>query len=402
MAERSEIVDRHKKALDTRVDRAYVAIMGKSKTAADEFRGALDRMTVEGFDQLLNRLSREWVRVYVNRQVLAKEEGIKTPPPAPLTPPKFDSDEPKEQPSTAGKVVLASWDRDPRESSLTMSGLVRQYCDHKDSPYQKVRHTSRTSYNRSLSRIDIDCGPRKLADIKRSDLQALYDGWSAGGKLANGYSLVTQTRMLFAFGADVLNDLDCGRLSVVLRQMSFALPQRKSARLTYAHVNDIIKKAHEEGVHSVALAMALQFGCKFLQADVIGEWVPLTEPGEDNLIDGNQKWIRGLLWSEIDPNRILRRPGLKEIDLKEIPLVADELRRIGTLPQTGPVIVNEETGNPYFAWQYRRLWRAIADAANVPKEVKNIMSGVLKAPNGKTRRTARRPAEDELALTTRH
>jgi hypothetical protein len=45
------------------------------------------------------------------------------------------------------------------------------------------------------------------------------------------------------------------------------------------------------------------------------------------------------------------------------------------LPQSGPVIVNECTGHPYVPDHFRLEWRATANAAGLPKTVKNMHSG---------------------------
>lgn len=394
----SQMANDNPQAMDSAGDAAYVNDMAESRTKEAQLTDVLDGVTVEGLDAELTRLSRRWVRVYINRQLLASEEGITSLPPPPPAPPKIGD---REAAASAPPIEAAPPAADSVDRlGLTMGQLIQQYREDPRSPYLNVRHTSRVSYDRNLKRIEIDYGQRRLADLKKADLQSFHDQWAAGGKLANGHALITQTRMLLAFGADALDSLDCGRLSTVLRQMNFTPPERKSRRLLTAHVHAIINKARQDGILSVALAMAFQFGCRFLQADVLGEWVPITEPGEELLIDGDQKWIRGLRWSEIDANWILRRPGLQEINLKEIPLVVDELKRIGTLPPSGPIVVDEETGKPYLAWRYRRLWRDIADAAEVPKDVKNILTGVLRARKG-TKPAAHSP-EEELALTTRH
>ena len=68
----------------------------------------------------------------------------------------------------------------------------------------------------------------------------------------------------------------------------------------------IIKKAHEESMSSVALAQAFQFDCQLRQKDVIGEWVPIDEAGVSDVIDGDEKWLRGIRWEEIDLSMVLR------------------------------------------------------------------------------------------------
>jgi hypothetical protein len=83
--------------------------------------------------------------------------------------------------------------------------------------------------------------------------------------------------------------------------------------------------------HSMALAQAFQFDGTMRQKDIIGEWVPLDEPGPlSDVISGNEKWVRGIRFEEIDQNLILRhvtskRDKLLTIDLKQCPMVMKEL-----------------------------------------------------------------------------
>src|SRR3954465_13441337 len=91
------------------------------------------------------------------------------------------------------------------------------------------------------------------------------------------------------------------------------------------------------GWYSIALAQALQFELLLGQKDVIGEWVPVGEPGESDVVreeegheEEGQKWLRGLRWSDIDKNLILRhRVGSSgrriEVDLRTAPMVLEEL-----------------------------------------------------------------------------
>jgi hypothetical protein len=93
--------------------------------------------------------------------------------------------------------------------------------------------------------------------------------------------------------------------------------------------------------------------------------------------------VRGARWNEVDENLIFRHVtsktgSLVEIDLKHAPMVIAELQaQYGAplsrsmLPASGPLIVNEKTGRPYLTHQFRRLWRQIATAAGVPKDVQN-------------------------------
>ena len=79
--------------------------------------------------------------------------------------------------------------------------------------------------------------------------------------------------------------------------------------MTAEQARAICAKAHEKGRPSIALAQALQFEAGLPQKDVIGEWIPIDEPGEDSNVtfEDKEKWVRGLRWENIDQNLILRK-----------------------------------------------------------------------------------------------
>jgi hypothetical protein len=54
------------------------------------------------------------------------------------------------------------------------------------------------------------------------------------------------------------------------------------------------------------LAQALQFELMLRQKDVIGEWVPDSEPGENDIHHDGRKWFRGIRGDAIDGDMILR------------------------------------------------------------------------------------------------
>jgi len=262
----------------------------------------------------------------------------------------------------------------------TIGDLVRRYETDKDSPFRKIQISSRGGYRRVLTRILADCGDWVLADITAEAFQGLYDGWAKDGHLAMARSLVTMLRMLIKYGAHTLEDRECVRLYLALRKLHLLENKpRKSEPLTKEQVSAFIDKAHEMGFHSIALAQAFQFDCGFVQKDVIGEWVPESEPGESDYLWSVNKWLRGLRWEEIDANRVLRhatsikRQKEAEIDLKLAATVVKELDRTIAHP-SGPIIVSELTGRPYTDAAFRRYWRKIADAAGLPKNIRNTDS----------------------------
>jgi hypothetical protein len=272
----------------------------------------------------------------------------------------------------------------PKEGDAvqTVAELVECYRADPRSKYHKLRFKVRQNYDGGINRIVADAGPLRIADLDAPAIKRLYDRWASDGKLASGRALIAKLRLLSSFGFNVLNNDACMRLSTILRNMHFPLPKARAERLTADHANAIRAKAHEMGRSSIALAQAFQFDTPLKQTDVIGEWAPLAEPGvgvSDVISDTMGKWVRGIRWEEIDENLILRhvtsmRQKEIEVDLKRAPMVMEELRKIGKLPKRGPVIVCEWEGKPWSQNEYRRWWRKLADAAGVPKEVKNMDS----------------------------
>jgi hypothetical protein len=289
----------------------------------------------------------------------------------------------------------------PNAFAGSLRTLINAYQTDKDSPYQKNRYHVRRSRDNLLRRINAKHGREQLSDIKARVLLAWHQDWSAGGtKLATGTSFIGQLRSLFSFGATLLEDSECERLCNVLHKMRFPGSKARSVSVTADHANAVREMAREEfGWPSMALAQAFQFECTLRQKDVIGEWIPISEPGISAITRDGEKWLRGIEWSEIDANLVLKhvtskKQKLTEVDLKLAPMVLEEFQlMIGDeklivvdevtkkvtvnrhlLPASGPIIVSEITAWPWSANEYRRKWRKVAKACDIPDNVFNMDS----------------------------
>jgi hypothetical protein len=276
----------------------------------------------------------------------------------------------------------------------TFAGLVRSYRTHPDSPVHGLKHRVRNSYFYTFDQIAADIGAMQLSQIDADEIMRHYRKWSEGEKYAWGHAKVGKLRLLFAFGMNVLKDAESTRLSVVMSKLRFKIPEARTERLTTEHVNAIREAAHRHfGWHSIALAQALQFELLLKQTDVIGEWVPASEPGISDIFKGDEKWVRGLRWSSIDENLILRHtimagrthePKPIEIDLKKAPMVLEELKLATVGDRTGPLVICEATDLPWSQNEFRRKWRKVANEAGVPMNVKNMDSGKSDKPIART------------------
>jgi hypothetical protein len=327
---------------------------------------------VRDIDQKLAKLAEyEQLAAEFNFGLVAKSAGDR-----PEAPNRTATPEPIRDTPIVRKKEIA-------DVGITVGDLIDKFLTDPRSSYQKLRFKTRDHAKSFYERIKRERGQIRLSSVGKSDLENFYNGWSADGtKLAIGHALMGRLRTLLTFGGEILENEDCQRLSGVYRSLHFELPKSRVERLTAEQASAICAVANQQSRHSIALAQAIQFGTEFRQRDVIGEWVPISEPGLSLTINQKgQKWLRGLRWEEIDGNMILThdtsaRQKTIRIDLNTVPMVIKEL---GTsdrskLPASGPMILSESTGYPYHTENFRKKWRVIADMARVPKTVRNMDS----------------------------
>jgi hypothetical protein len=261
--------------------------------------------------------------------------------------------------------------------SLTLKKLIDRYRDDPDSSFPNLHYQVRAKHGRLLARICREHGQYPLRNVRTRTLVVWYKTWLADGKVAMAHPLVSRLRVLFRFGATVLEDRDCDRLLDAVGDIRFQTSRSHTLQMTAQQANAIRAAARRKGRFSIALAQALQFELLMGQKDVIGEWVPSKEAGESRTTGERGKWLRGLRWECIDENLILRHTIGKsrrriEVDLRTAPMVMEELQPDKSpLPASGPVIICETTGYPYSTAEFRRIWRVIAKQAGVPENVKN-------------------------------
>lgn len=289
------------------------------------------------------------------------------------------------------QAEMLVWGRDglPQVSEFggTVRSLIDCYQTDRDSPFRKLRYETRRFYRQLCKRIETDFGETPVGDIKARQILHWHAGIKDEGKVAMAHALVGMFRTLCSFGSTFLEDDGCAKLSGVLSNMRFEMPKPRNERLTAEQAVLIRAQAHKAGWHSIALAQAFQFELMLRQKDVIGEWVPFSENGPvTDVLDGNNKWLRGIHWKEIDDSLRLthitsKRQKMVDPDLNLAPMVMEELAMIygagftrADLPASGPIIVNEKNGRPWIANEFRRWWRKIAKDAGVPVTVRNMDS----------------------------
>jgi hypothetical protein len=276
-----------------------------------------------------------------------------------------------------GAAVLAA-PMSAEASNEAVRDLLESYRTHPDSAFHKLRFKTKENYASLLKRLENDIGDVLIMALDEARVREEYAKWAQGGP-AMAHSLITTLRIAAAFGANILKSRACRELKLTLHDMRFPVVKSRSERLTEEQADDIRAMAHKLRRPSIALAQALQWA-GLRQKMCIGEWLPTTEPGVSEVIDSGLKWLNGLRWNHIDQNMILRftPPSQKpiEIDLRKERMVMEEFARqnLPRLNTSDPVLIHEKTRLPYQNYQFRRLWRQVADAAGVPKSIKNMDS----------------------------
>jgi hypothetical protein len=280
---------------------------------------------------------------------------------------------------------------DPQAAERTVASLAHCYRSDQRSPYQQLRHKTRESYDCLLRRLERDLGADRIGALDKQRLERAHDDWRNVSGVSMAHALVTMLRGLATFGSMVLKDRACRDLRMTLHDMSFPVAKRQTEPLTRDHVIAVRRKAHELGRPSIALAQAFQFDCGLWQKEVIGEWLPKnSEPDGSDVTTGDLKWLRGLRWEKIDQRLVLRHVTsisgkAIEVNLRQARMVLEELMLIyrldetevfdrSNLPSDGPVIVCEFSGRPWTTHEFRRWWRKVADACDIPKSVYNMDS----------------------------
>ena len=277
----------------------------------------------------------------------------------------------------------------------TIKSLSRFYQTDKDSPFKTLRYKSRLRYANRLEIIETALGSVRVLSITFRDLKRWYEEFAARRMLPRAYDLIVQLKLLFRFGKLALpKSSGCADVCAILEEMEFAGGQRRRKEyLTYVQAKLVCDAAHGRKRPSIALTQAFMIECGLRQKDMIGEWVPLTEPGVTDVFSGPRKWLMGARWEEIDANFVWKHRLSKsvkgqaaimdadagqteEFDLLAFPLVKAELERIAPLdranfPASGPIIVYEKTGRPWCTSEFRRQWRLCAKSAGIPSDVQN-------------------------------
>jgi hypothetical protein len=308
----------------------------------------------------------------------------------------------------------------------TIGSLAHHYQADELSPYRRLKWNSQAMQTKCIKIVIATVGARQVGKLLGPDFLRWHSNWcepaSEGRSMRpwRAKHCIDTVRRLVAYGVTLWYD-DCMRADTILGKLRFPTPLARRSRMMLEHVIAVRHEAHAVGRGSIALATVLQFELSLRQKDVIGEWepAPLSEGG---IVHRGTRWTNGLKWSDIDSAMVLRKTHTKtgahvEFDLRLYPAVLEEIDRVPREKRIGPMIVSEQTDEPYKHRTFTQTWRKVADKAGVPKTVWNmdaragaiseaydagaVETDVMKHAGHKNRQTSARYNRGTLEQTSR-
>ncbi|WP_457492085.1 hypothetical protein [Tardiphaga sp. P5_C7] len=276
----------------------------------------------------------------------------------------------------------------------TVGSLIRCYQTDKQSPFHDTRHNTQRGYVTWLTALDKVAGRRRISALTGADLRTWFrevrkptkPGGLPRERLAK--AIIQIFRIILAYGCE-LGLQDCLKLAEMIDGMEFRkendekkLGKVKKAPkvvMTYAHAEAIVIKGIEIGTRrsrSVALAVSAQFEFTISQIDAIGYWMPAraVEVTDDMIIRGGKVWRPGLRFEDFETGILdlsrLKTSHSAQFDVMEYPLFQLALAAVPEEQRSGPYVTDED-GDPVRYRVFYDMYRAVADAAGVPKDVWN-------------------------------
>lgn len=254
----------------------------------------------------------------------------------------------------------------------TFSSLFMRYEKHPESSFQSLKASSRHAYISYLKMLDAVIGKRRVTAVTGIDVLGWYKRWKApnepGGreKIAAAAMTMNVLKAALAFGIIDGNRPGCRDLHYAITQMRVPKPAPRRSAPTREQIAAAREVARRMGHPGLALAYAIQFETTLRLWDVVGQWVPMEEPGISPIVAKGRKWF-GPTWADVDDNLILTVKPSKTInssgatvafDLSLCPMVMEELARVPLDDRTGPII--KHGALPYWDWRTRIIWRRIS------------------------------------------
>jgi hypothetical protein len=294
---------------------------------------------------------------------------------------------------------LLDWRSGKKKATrFDISWLVGRYLHDDQSPFHSLKPDTRQSYRWECKRIAETVGERLLTPkreggmliqrILGEDIRRWHHEWGHPGPRdiidpdgtitravpkptpSRARHCIEMLRTLFSYNVEI-GTPGAADLREMMKAMRFKGANRRTEAPTFEQVQGLVRTALEKGYRSIAVTTLAQFELIERRTHIIGQW------------DG-QAWGFGWVWDgEVDINGTTKRvgitpdwwikyyqtkkgPRLREFDLKAVQPLLSMLQETPKEQRHGPIIVCEDTGQPWIKRRYQEKFREIARAAGVP------------------------------------
>lgn len=282
----------------------------------------------------------------------------------------------------AQQAMFLSGTKPADTTDLTIAGIIKRYQAHPESPYRTIQETTRRPYDFYAEKICATVGTRRIDRLTALDVMRWHKDWRAPDEAGQPEKLAAAWMALSVFKAALSFAVASGvrpaaELLTMIREGDFPRPAPRTEAPEAAQVEAARKAAHANGRPGSALAYAIQFEGAMRQYDVIGFWVPLSDPRPSDILAGKLKWI-GPRWSNVvngilewTPQKTRRSHGKPvRLRLADFPMIAEELAHWPPEKRTGPIVVNRQ-GRPFMPDMFRQAWTQDRETAGLPSTLWN-------------------------------
>jgi hypothetical protein len=286
------------------------------------------------------------------------------------------------------QTEMVRWLSDAAPRELVFDGrfgpVFDLYETDPESTYKVLPgHTARV-YGIYLKKLRAHISDRRVDRCDGRDVKKWFAEWRGTNDgedhLPRARMVLSVLKAAIAFGV-ICRVPGCADFQTILRGLEFEAPESRSFAPTSDQVIAARQAAHAVGAHERALVYSLQHQTTLRQWDIVGQWLPMSDPRPSAVHARGKKWI-GLDWKMLQNDMILARVKPSKtakttavdisFDLAVCPMVVEDLAYFPIAERVGPMIVNPRTKMPYTEQTFREAgWRPDFLTAGIPLDVWN-------------------------------
>jgi hypothetical protein len=275
----------------------------------------------------------------------------------------------------------------PKTVRYTINWLIDRYLSDATSPYHRLKPDTQQSYRWECKRIRETVGEKRVDPkiegglfVPRrtgEDFRRWFQNWGhpPGRKPTPSRAVhcMAMLRTLFSYYGEI-GGPGAKEARDVLSAMRFEKSGARSKAPTHNQVQAIVTTAVEMGCRSIAITTLAQFELIERRTHIIAQW-----HGDSwgygwmwdgsMVVNGRNEWVGVTANWQIRYYQTKKGANLREFDLTVVQPLLTLLQETSEEGRQGPIIICEDTGQPWIKRRYQEKFREIARAAGVPNDI---------------------------------